>query len=587
MSHPVVERYYEKAFTNGDTYIGYFDGSLPHGHGKYIWSDGTTYEGDWENCKIAGKGCISWPSGSVYEGEFSGGFLHGTGTFSSPRGSIYKGSWMLNTQHGPGTKTYRNLDVYEGKMCGRGVMKWLNGDVFNGHWLDGLEHGLGYYYYSDGSCYVGTWSMGLKDGQGTYYPAGSRLPHRSPSNKSDFCLDWPTYLCPATVKSVGNRNKMLSVNKSVAGRCRIGNVFRHSGRISHRPSSSDGIFDFNDLFGSIRLKDNCVTLCSSDQDDRYTVGKITPVPVREVRSSDFGARARIRMYFPKKGSQFTPPHHSIDFHWKDYCPMVFRNLREMFKIDAADYMVSVCGGVGLKELSSPGKSGSIFYLSQDERFVIKTLRKNELKILLKMLPKYYEHVGVHDNTLITKFFGLHRITIKCGHKVLNLMKLFGFVVMGNMFCTELRIHQRYDLKGSSHGRSTEADKVNENTTLKDLDLSYVFHLEKSWRESLFRQLEEARRLEKRRLEIDCKILMIGGSICIIEAREHLFRELFNLLKRQGDTFQGACSGRMVNLGGKNALFIIDVVKQKLIRKNSIQWLKRWIDWQVTQPSPKE
>ncbi|KAG0469350.1 hypothetical protein HPP92_018678 [Vanilla planifolia] len=416
-------------------------------------------------------------------------------------------------------------------MC-RGVMKWLNGDVFNGHWLDGLEHGLGYYYYSDGSCYVGTWSMGLKDGQGTYYPAGSRLPHHSPSNKSDFCLDWPTYLCPATVKSVGNRNKMLSVNKSVAGRCRIGNVFRHSGRISHRPSSSDGIFDFNDLFGSIRLKDNCVTLCSSDQGDsniyfkreyiqgvlkmeklihrtllepengtkkpslkpilghgetiykghknyylmlnlqlgiRYTVGKITPVPVREVRSSDFGARARIRMYFPKKGSQFTPPHHSIDFHWKDYCPMVFRNLREMFKIDAADYMVSVCGGVGLKELSSPGKSGSIFYLSQDERFVIKTLRKNELKILLKMLPKYYEHVGVHDNTLITKFFGLHRITIKCGHKV-------RFVVMGNMFCTELRIHQRYDLKGSSHGRSTEADKVNENTTLKDLDLSYVFHL---------------------------------------------------------------------------------------------------------------
>ncbi|RVX04499.1 Phosphatidylinositol 4-phosphate 5-kinase 1 [Vitis vinifera] len=56
---------------------------------------------------------------------------------------------------------------------------------------------------------------------------------------------------------------------------------------------------------------------------RYTVGKITPVPMREVRSSDFGDRARIRMYFPRKGSQFTPPHYSIDFYWKDYCPMVF------------------------------------------------------------------------------------------------------------------------------------------------------------------------------------------------------------------------------------------------------------------------
>lgn len=60
--------------------------------------------------------------------------------------------------------------------------------------------------------------------------------------------------------------------------------------------------------------------------------------------------------------------------------LYFRNLREMFKIDASDYMVSLCGADGLKELSSPGKSGSIFYLSQDERFVLKTLRKDELKV---------------------------------------------------------------------------------------------------------------------------------------------------------------------------------------------------------------
>ena len=57
---------------------------------------------------------------------------------------------------------------------------------------------------------------------------------------------------------------------------------------------------------------------------RYTVGKITPVPLREVRSNDFGPRARIRMYFPCEGSQYTPPHCSVNFFWKDYCPMVFR-----------------------------------------------------------------------------------------------------------------------------------------------------------------------------------------------------------------------------------------------------------------------
>lgn len=61
-----------------------------------------------------------------------------------------------------------------------------------------------------------------------------------------------------------------------------------------------------------------------------------------------------------------------------------------------------------------------------------------------------------------------------------------FVVMGNMFCTELRIHQRYDLKGSSQGRSTKKDEIDESTTLKDLDLTYEFHMDRSLRESLFR-----------------------------------------------------------------------------------------------------
>ena len=61
---------------------------------------------------------------------------------------------------------------------------------------------------------------------------------------------------------------------------------------------------------------------------------------------------------------------------------IFRTLREMFKIDAADYMLTICGNDALRELSSPGKSGSIFFLSHDDRFLIKTLRKQELKVCI-------------------------------------------------------------------------------------------------------------------------------------------------------------------------------------------------------------
>ena len=60
----------------------------------------------------------------------------------------------------------------------------------------------------------------------------------------------------------------------------------------------------------------------------------------------------------------------------------------MFKIDAADYMISICGNAALRELSSPGKSGSVFFLSQDDRFMIKTLRKSEVQVCLSPQISY-------------------------------------------------------------------------------------------------------------------------------------------------------------------------------------------------------
>ena len=61
-----------------------------------------------------------------------------------------------------------------------------------------------------------------------------------------------------------------------------------------------------------------------------------------------------------------------------------------------------------------------------------------------------------------------------------------FIVMGNVFCSEYRIHKRFDLKGSSHGRTTDKpqEEIDETTTLKDLDLCFVFRLEHSWFQEL-------------------------------------------------------------------------------------------------------
>lgn len=75
----------------------------------------------------------------------------------------------------------------------------------------------------------------------------------------------------------------------------------------------------------------------------------------------------------------------------------------MFKIDAADYMISICGNSALRELSSPGKSGSVFFLSQDDRFMIKTLRKSEVQVFISFNTRMVYLTKDGLDTLVVRF----------------------------------------------------------------------------------------------------------------------------------------------------------------------------------------
>ncbi|CAD6341035.1 unnamed protein product, partial [Miscanthus lutarioriparius] len=216
----------------------------------------------------------------------------------------------------------------------------------------------------------------------------------------------------------------------------------------------------------------------------YSVGKSSALPFRKLSSSDFDPREKVWTRFPPEGSKLTPPHHSVDFRWKDYCPAVFRHLRKLFGVDPADYMLAICGSDTLRELASPGKSGSCFFVTQDDRFMIKTVKKAEMKVLIRMLRSYYEHVCQYKSTLLTRFYGTHCIKQAGCPKV-------RFIIMGNFCCSEYKVHRRFDLKGSSHGRTIDKaeEKIDETTTLKDLDLYYAFHLQRFWYDELMRQIQ--------------------------------------------------------------------------------------------------
>ncbi|XLR07156.1 hypothetical protein S83_035094, partial [Arachis hypogaea] len=180
--------------------------------------------------------------------------------------------------------------------------------------------------------------------------------------------------------------------------------------------------------------------------------------------------------FPPEGSKYTPPYPSAEFKWKDYCPVVFRALRKLFKVDPADYMLSICGNEALRELCSPGQSGSFFYLMNDDRYMIKIMKKAEVKTLLRMLPAYYIHFRTYQNAMVTKDYGLH-----CVKLTAHIQRNVRFIIMGNLFRSKYNTHRCYDLKGSFLGQTTDKPEteLSETTILKDLDLNFIFRLQPS------------------------------------------------------------------------------------------------------------
>ncbi|KAI3358668.1 hypothetical protein L3Q82_015081, partial [Scortum barcoo] len=191
----------------------------------------------------------------------------------------------------------------------------------------------------------------------------------------------------------------------------------------------------------------------------HTVGSLSQKPERDVLLQDFEVVESI--FFPSEGSNLTPAHHYGDFRFKTYAPIAFRYFREMFGIRPDDYMYSLCNE-SLIELSNPGASGSLFYLSRDDEYIIKTVQHKEAEFLQKLLPGYFMNLNQNKRTLLPKFYGLY--CVQAAGKNIRI------VVMNNLLPSTVRMHLKYDLKGSTYKRRASAkEREKAVPTFKDLD----------------------------------------------------------------------------------------------------------------------
>jgi len=172
---------------------------------------------------------------------------------------------------------------------------------------------------------------------------------------------------------------------------------------------------------------------------------------------DFRSYSKVKIDNQSFNKENLPSHFKV----KEYCPIVFRNLRERFGIDDMDFVNSLTKCP--KPMVNPGKSGSKFYISFDKMYVIKTLTSEEVEEMHHLLKQYHPFiVERHGKTLLPQYLAMYRLTVD---NVEHYM-----VLMRNVFTGHLRVHKKYDLKGSTVDReASDKEKQKKEPTLKDMD----------------------------------------------------------------------------------------------------------------------
>lgn len=110
-----------------------------------------------------------------------------------------------------------------------------------------------------------------------------------------------------------------------------------------------------------------------------------------------------------------------------------------------------------------GRSGSFFFYSHDRKFIIKTMTKGELKVMLELLPNYSDHFKNCTDSMIAKIFGVFTVkTSQTGPVHIMLME--------NTIRLKESENLKYifDLKGSTVDRYVTGSKK-PSSTLKDLN----------------------------------------------------------------------------------------------------------------------
>jgi len=187
----------------------------------------------------------------------------------------------------------------------------------------------------------------------------------------------------------------------------------------------------------------------------HSLMELATVPAQPlIMDQDFSAFGKQSIHNSGYNSSNLPSKFSV----KEYCPLVFRDLRERFGVDADMYLNSFCEEAAVP-IVTPKKSQGALYHTHDSEYLIQTLSREDVANFHACYPAYHAYiVERHDRaseTLLPHYLGMFRVTLS--NKTDNY-----FLLMRNVQSYLPDMHQTYDLKGSDVGRdanSKEKEKV--------------------------------------------------------------------------------------------------------------------------------
>ena len=212
---------------------------------------------------------------------------------------------------------------------------------------------------------------------------------------------------------------------------------------------------YNDLYDSV-VQSICLYKQHRQKEMKQTVYNEFPPKVT------FADRLAIHaLFYPK-----------CEYSVKVYFPCHFQALRKLYCGSFSSLVEQMCRSMFWTD-NTGGKSKSQFFKSFNEKFVLKVINSNEMKMFTEFATHYFEYMcrSFHQKcpTAIAKILGAYKIKIRSNQK----SGTYYVILMENLTCgidpNKMSL-MKYDLKGSMSRRYVI---TNGKTGVTRLDTNFI------------------------------------------------------------------------------------------------------------------